>query len=106
MPTKITFIHDVPEDVAGFESRYAGHLDLVRALPGVQRVEAAKVWPKEDGSPRPKHRLVDAWFADYDAACAAVATPAAQALFPAVFALGPGGVTILFSDVETAQDLT
>jgi uncharacterized protein (TIGR02118 family) len=105
VPTKITFIHDVPEDVDAFETRYAGHLDLVRALPGATRVEAAKVWPKEDGSRRPAHRVVDVWFADYDAAVAATRSEAAQALFPAAFGLGPGGVTILFSDVETAQDL-
>ena len=77
-----------------------GYLDLVRALPGVVRVESAKVWPKEDGSPTPAHRVVDAYFADYDAACAAVRTQAAGALFPETFRLGTGGVTVLFSDVE------
>lgn len=103
MPTKITFLFANPADAPAFESAYAdGYLDLVRALPGVERVESAKVWPKEDGSPTPAHRVVDAYFADYDAACAAVATPAAGALFPATFGMGTGGVTILFSDVETA----
>lgn len=101
MTTKITFLFANPTDPAAFEAGYAdGYLDLVRALPGVERAEAARVWPKEDGSPTPAHRVVDAYFADYDEACAAVRTEAAGALFPATFQLGTGGVTILFSDVE------
>ncbi len=101
MPTKITFLFANPAEPDGFEAGFAdGYLDLVRALPGVERVESAKVWPKEDGSPTPAHRVVDAYFADYDAACAAVRTQAAGALFPETFRLGTGGVTVLFSDVE------
>lgn len=101
MPTKITFIYDNPADPAEFERQYAsGHLALVRALPGVQRLETAKVWPKEDGSPTPAYRVVDAYFTSYGDAVAAVASEPAGALFPAVFALATGGVTILFSDVE------
>ena len=100
MPTKITFIYDNPTDPEAFEAGYAaGHLDLVRALPGVQRVETSKVWPKEDGSPTPAYRMVDLYFDDYAAACAAVTTPAAGALFPAAFGLATGGLKILFSDV-------
>lgn len=101
MPTKITFLFDNPADPETFEKAYAdGYLDLVRALPGTRRLEAAKVWPKEDGSPTPAYRQVDAYFDDYDAACAAVRTEAAGALFPATFQLATGGVRILFSDVE------
>ncbi len=102
MPTKITFIHDNPTDPEAFEAGFAaGHLDLVRALPGVRRVESSKVWPKEDGSPTPRYRMIDAYFAGYDAACAAVTTPEAGQLFPAAFALATGGLTILFADVES-----
>ena len=102
MPTKITFVYDNPADPAAFEAAFAdGHLALAASLPGVERIESSKVWPKEDGSPTPAHRMVDLYFADYDAACAAVATPEAGHLFPAVFALATGGVRILFSDIET-----
>jgi hypothetical protein len=108
VPTKITFLFDNPADPETLEKAYAdGYLDLVRALPGTRRLEAAKVWPKEDGSPTPAYRQVDAYFDDYDAACAAacaaVRTQAAGALFPATFQLGTGGVKILFSDVEVSN---
>ena len=103
MTTKIEFIFDNPTDPAAFEAAFAdGYLDLVRALPGVQRVTSAAVWPKEDGSPTPAHRTVDAWFDDYDAAAAATTTPQAGALFPRTFELATGGIRILFSRVEEA----
>jgi hypothetical protein len=73
---------------------------LARKIPGVQRLETAKVWPKEDGSPTPAYRLMDMYFTDYDAASAAVTTPEAGAFFPGVFALATGGVRIVFADVE------
>ncbi len=103
MSTKIEFIFDNPEDPEVFEAGFAdGYLDLVRALPAVEKVESAKVWPKEDGSPTPAYRTVDAWFADYDTACAAVTTEAAGVLFPKTFELATGGIRILMSDEETA----
>jgi uncharacterized protein (TIGR02118 family) len=101
MPTKITVIYDNPTDAAAFEAGYAdGQVGLAKALPGLQRIETSKVWPKEDGSPTPAYRLIDLYFADYDTASAAVATPEAAALFPSIMGLATGGVRILFSDIE------
>jgi uncharacterized protein (TIGR02118 family) len=101
MPTKITVIYDNPTDPDAFEAGYAdGQVELAKALPGLQRIETAKVWPKEDGSPTPAYRVIDLYFADYDTASAAVATPEAAALFPSILGLATGGVRILFSDVE------
>ncbi len=101
MPTTITVIFDNPTDPRAFEEQYlAGHLDLAAALPGVQRIEASKVWPKEDGSPTPCYRLVSLYFADYDTASAAVTTAEAGAWFADVQALATGGVRVAFADVE------
>jgi uncharacterized protein (TIGR02118 family) len=101
MPTKITVIFDNPTDPAAFESSYAdGLVALARAIPGLQRIETSKVWPKEDGTATPAYRMIDMYFDDYDAASAAVATPEAGSLFPSIFAIATGGVRIAFSDVE------
>jgi uncharacterized protein (TIGR02118 family) len=107
MPTKITVIYDNPTDPDAFETAYASGLDggqpqveLAKALPGVERIETSKVWPKEDGSETPAYRMVDLYFPDYDTASAAVATPEAGALFPSIFGLATGGVRILFSDIQ------
>ncbi len=101
MSTKIEFIFDNPTDPEAFETDFAdGYLELVQALPGVLRVTSGRVWPKEDGSPTPAARTVDAWFADYASASAATQSEAAAALFPRTFELASGGVRILFSEVE------
>ena len=101
MPTKITVIFDNPTDPDAFEAGYqAGHVALAQALPGVQRLEAAKVWPKEDGSPTPAYRIIDLYFTDYDAASAAVTTAEAGAWFTDVQRLATGGFRAIFFDVE------
>jgi uncharacterized protein (TIGR02118 family) len=100
MPTKITVVYDNPTDPSAFEADYPAQVELARKLPGLERLETAKVFPKEDGSPTPFYRLVDMYFADYDAASAAVTTPEAGALFPSIFGLATGGVRISFSDIE------
>jgi uncharacterized protein (TIGR02118 family) len=101
MPTKITVIYDNPTDPEVFETAYAnGQVDLAKALPGLERIETSKVWPKEDGSATPAYRLVDLYFPSYEAASAAVATPEAAALFPSIFGAATGGVRIVFADIE------
>lgn len=101
MPTKITVIYDNPTDPAVFEAGYAAEqVALAKRIPGVQRIETSKVWPKEDGTPTPAYRMVDLYFSDYEAASAAVTTPEAADLFPSIFGLATGGVRIVFADVE------
>src|ERR1700743_4012949 len=67
-PTKISFVYSNPAAPAAFEAAYPGQLELARKLPGLTRLQASKVWPKEDGSPTPAYRLLDLYFADYAAA--------------------------------------
>ena len=101
MPTRITVIFYNPTDPEAFEAGYAeGHVGLARQLPGLQRLESAKVWPKEDGSPTPAYRIIDLYFTDYDAASAAVTTPEAGAWFADVQRLGTAGFRAIFFDVE------
>lgn len=99
MPTKITVIIDNPENPEEFERTYARIRAAVEELPGLTRVESAKVWPKEDGTPTPAYRTLDLYFANYDDANAAVATAAAGTVFGGLI---QSGVTFtgLFSDIE------
>lgn len=100
MATKITVIYDNPQDPAAFEAGYPEQLALARKLPGLRKLESAKVWPKEDGTPTPAYRLLDLYFADYDAASQAVTTAEAGTLFGSIFGLATGGVRVVFADVE------
>ncbi|WP_327004572.1 hypothetical protein OHA72_57720 [Dactylosporangium sp. NBC_01737] len=99
MPTKITLIIDNPTDPDEFERAYADVKAAAGALPKVQRVESAKVWPKEDGTPTPAYRTLDLYFASYEDASAAVATQAAAAVFGGLQAT-QATFTGLFSDIE------
>jgi hypothetical protein len=99
MPTKITLIIDNPADLADFENVYAGMRAAAEKFPELRRLESAKVWPKEDGSPTPAYRTLDLYFDSYEDASAAVTTPAAGELFSALVG---SGVPFkgLFSDIE------
>ncbi len=99
MPTKITLIIDNPADPAAFESQYAEIAALAKQLPELRRIESAKVWPKEDGTPTPAHRTLDLYFDSYDDASAAVATPAAGEFFQRLVG-SRTPFTGLFSDIE------
>lgn len=79
---------------------YHEQLALAKMIPGVKRIESAKVWPKEDGSATPAYRVLDMYFTDYDAASKAVTTEEASAFVSKVFELATGGVRLLFADVE------
>jgi len=100
VPTKITAIYEIPKDSDVFEAGQHEQLALARKIPGVERIESAKVWPKEDGSPAPAYRLLDLYFADYDTASEAVTTEEASAFVSKAFELATGGVRLLFADVE------
>lgn len=100
MPTKITVIYDNPQDPDTFEAGYQEQIALAKKLPGVQKVDSAKVSPKEDGSTTPAYRLLDLYFGSYEAASKAVTTPEAGAFVGKVTELATGGVRIVFADIE------
>ncbi len=101
---KLTVVYDNPTDPAAFEKHYANeHMNLAAKVPDVQKVETAKVFPKEDGSPTPAYRTADLYFADYDTASAALATSQGQALIADITTLATGGVSLLLSDIEISS---
>ena len=101
MPTKITLIIDNPADPEAFERVYADVKRAAEKFPKLQRLESAKVWPKEDGTATPAYRTLDLYFDSYEDASAAVTTQAAADLFG-----GLVGTQVpfngLFSDIEEA----
>ncbi|MET9312549.1 hypothetical protein ABZX12_12030 [Kribbella sp. NPDC003505] len=101
MPTKITLVIDNPANPDEFERAYADLKQAAEKLPKLQRLESAKVWPKEDGTATPAYRTLDLYFDNYADASAAVTTPAAADLFGTLI-----GTEVpfkgLFSDIEQA----
>jgi uncharacterized protein (TIGR02118 family) len=102
MAVKLTIVVDNPNDPAAFEAAYnsPANKELLGKIPDIQRVESAKVFPKEDGSPTPAYRTIDIYFSDYATACAALATPEAGALAGGLAQAATGGIRFLLSDIE------
>jgi len=97
--TKITFVYYNPTDPTDFEAAYPAQLELARKLPGLVRLQASKVWPKEDGTATPAYRFLDLYFANYAAACQAVTAPEVGALVGATREHATGGFIITFAEV-------
>jgi len=98
---KLTVIYDNPTDAAAFEKHYKDvHIPLAGKVAGVRKVELAKVFPMENGSPTPAYRVAELYFDDYDSACKALATPEGQALGGDAMQLGAAGVKLLLCDIE------
>ena len=102
MPVKLTVIVDNPNDPGAFEAHYnsPANRELLGKIPDVQRVESAKVFPKEDGSPTPAYRTIDIYFSDYATACAALGSPEAGELAGGLAQAATGGIRFLLSDIE------
>lgn len=102
MAVKLTVIVDNPTDPSAFEAQYASPETraLLARIPDVQRVESAKVFPKEDGSPTPAYRTIDIYFADYATACKALESPPAGELAGGLVKAATGGIRFLLSDIE------
>ena len=99
MSTKITIIIENPADEAQFEATYPEIVALAAQLPEMRRIESAKVWPKEDGTPTPAHRTLDIYFDSYEDASAAVATSIAGEFFQRLVGTGVA-FSGLFSEIE------
>lgn len=107
MTVKLTIVYGNPTDEAAFEEHYrTRHAELAASFPDVLRVETAKVFPKEDGSPRPRWRTADLYFSDYDTACRAFLTPEAKAVLADAREMATGGVEFLLSDIELSGPLS
>ena len=100
MSVKLTLIYANPNDPDEFERRYKEHKNLVAQVPHLLRVEYGKVFPKEDGTPTPRWRTADLYFADYDTAVAAFEDEKGIAVARDAFEVATGGVEFLLSDVE------
>jgi hypothetical protein len=96
--TKVTFIVENPADPSAFEASYPDVVSLAAAIPELLSLESSKVDPHDDGSPTPYHRLLDLYFADYQAASRAVETMEAKSFFQRFATIG-GTFTGLFSTV-------
>ena len=95
MAAKLIAMYKRPSDEAAFNARYfPDHLNLVKQLPGVQRVEVSRGLGRE----APYWMLTEMTFANRDALLAAVGSPEANATNADVQEFAGDVVTVLLVD--------
>ncbi|GAA1759724.1 EthD family reductase [Agromyces humatus] len=97
---KLSLIIEVPARPVEFESAFPALLDLAGTMPGLLRIETARIFPCRDGSPSPVHRTLDLYFDSYRTASRATDTPLAKTFFDGLTGAG-GRFTRLLGHVET-----
>jgi uncharacterized protein (TIGR02118 family) len=92
MTVKLTVVYGTPEDAAAFDTHYFDvHVPLAKDLPGLERVEVAKVTGGPGGSSSPYHLVAELYFADEEALNAALGSDAGRATGKDFGAIAPPG---------------
>jgi uncharacterized protein (TIGR02118 family) len=93
-------LYGPPEDPNAFERYYAEtHTALAKAIPGLQRFEAARGIATPDGSAVPYQRIAELTFEDMDALQAGLGSDEGQAAVNDIPNFATGGVTIFFAEI-------
>jgi len=98
---KAVVLYGPPEDPDAFERHYAQtHTALARAIPGLQRFEAARATTTPDGGAAPYQRIAELTFEDMDALQSGLGSDAGQAAVDDIGNFATGGVTIFFAEID------
>ena len=98
---KAVVLYGPPADPDAFERYYADtHAGLAKAIPGLQRFEAARGVATPDGSAVPYQRIAELTFDDLDALQAGLGTEEGQAAVNDIPNFATGGVTIFFAEID------
>jgi len=98
---KAVVLYGPPEDPDAFERYYADtHAALAKAIPGLQRFEAARGVGTPDGGAAPYQRIAELSFADMDALQAGLGSEEGQAAVNDIPNFATGGVTVFFAEMD------
>lgn len=100
MTVKMTVVYGKPQDAAAFDKHYDDvHVPLCHELPGLQRLEVAKVVGGPMGSPSPYHLITELYFADENALNSAMSSDAGAATGKDFMEIAPEGSFIAVASV-------
>ena len=98
---KAVVLYGPPEDRDAFERYYAEtHTALARAIPGLERFEAAQGIATPDGGAVPYQRIAELTFEDMDALQAGFGSERGQAALNDIPNFATGGVTVFFAEID------
>ena len=98
---KLTVLYGPPTDAAAFEQYYANtHMPLVHKIPGLGRIEQARVVGTPGGGAPAFYRIFEFWFDDQAQMNQVMGSAEARAATDDLKNFATGGVTILVSQVD------
>jgi uncharacterized protein (TIGR02118 family) len=98
---KAVVMYGPPTSVIAFERHFQDtHLPLAAKIPGVQRIEQAKVVGTPDGSKPPYYRIAELYVENEEALQAAMESPEGKAAMADIPNFASGGATVVVCAVE------
>jgi uncharacterized protein (TIGR02118 family) len=98
---KAVVLYGPPEDPDAFERYYAEtHTALAKAIPGLQRFEAARGVATPDGGAVPYQRIAELTFEDMAALQAGFGSEQGQAAVNDIPKFASGGATVFFAELD------
>ena len=98
---KAVVLYGPPKEPQAFERHYADtHTALAKAIPGLQRFEAARGIATPDGSAVPYQRIAELTFEDMEALQAGFGSDEGQATVSDIPNFATGGATIFFAEID------
>lgn len=97
---KLIAIYSRPDDPAAFDSHYAEvHTPLARKMPGLRRLEVARMRSSPQGEPR-YYQVAEMWFDSHEALGAAMSSPEGKAAAKDLFSFAGKYVHLMVADVQ------
>ena len=101
MTLKLVVLYTHPDDPDAFDRYYLEtHMPLVAKIPGLQRAETGRFVAALDGGDQTYYRMAELYFADQQAADAALATEERQATAADYQQIAPPGSRIFVQTLD------
>lgn len=98
---KMVALYRKPENPAEFDQKYfEEHLPLARQMPGLQRVEVAKITGAPGGGESEYYMIAELYYNDMDSLNASVASPESRAAGKVLMSFAKGLVSFHVAEVR------
>ena len=97
---KLIALYKMPDDKAAFDKHYDEvHTPLVKKMPGLRRLEVARITGAPIGEPK-HHLIAEMYFDNQDALNSALASPEGKATARDLMSFAATIVTLFFAEVS------
>jgi uncharacterized protein (TIGR02118 family) len=101
MAVKLIVLYTAPDDADAWDRHYLDvHVPLAQAVPGLQRLEGARIVAAPDGGEQSWFRIAELWFDDLEALGAGLGSPEGQATAADFQSIAPPGSRMFVAQVD------